>query len=303
MIESLQQAIAPVNNALDKEIWAKLNDKTKPPGSLGRLEDLAFQIARVQQSLTPSLKKPVVVVFAGDHGIAASGLINPFPQEVTYQMVMNFVNAGAAINAMSRVAAMQITVVDAGVNHTFDPGLPLVHAKMGQGTKDYRHEPAMSLETCQQAVQKGADIVSDMVEKGSNVIGFGEMGIGNTSSASLIMSSLCDLPLSECVGKGTGAIGGLFEQKLRTLQEVQQFHNLPAGTAPDRILATFGGFEIAEMVGGMLAAASKRCLILVDGFISSAAFMIAKALQPLVQDYAIFTHQSEERGHVKALSY
>ncbi|MEM9329029.1 MAG: nicotinate-nucleotide--dimethylbenzimidazole phosphoribosyltransferase, partial [Bacteroidota bacterium] len=134
-------------------------------------------------------------------------------------------------------------------------------------------------------------------------IGFGEMGIGNTSSASLIISSLCDLPLSECVGKGTGATGGLFEQKLRTLQEVQQFHNLPAGTAPDRILATFGGFEIAEMVGGMLAAASKRCLVLVDGFISSAAFMIAKALHPLVQDYAIFTHQSEERGHLKALSY
>lgn len=303
MKEKFQWSITPVNTVLDLQIWDKLNLKTKPPGSLGKLEQLAFQIARVQDTLTPSLNEPVVLVFVGDHGIAQSGLVNPYPQEVTYQMVMNFLGNGAAINAMSRVAGMEVVVVDAGVNHNFEPTLPMVHAKMGLSTADYRFAPAMSLETCHKALGKGADVIADVIAKGTNVIGFGEMGISNTSSASLLMSSLCDIPLSECVGKGTGASGEFLTQKLKTLQSVQKFHGLAAADQADSLLATFGGFEIAQMTGGMLEAASKQCIILVDGFISTAAFLVAYKMDPQIREFAVFTHRSEELGHTKALAY
>lgn len=303
MNDKFPRSVVHIDTALDSEIWDKLNLKTKPPGSLGKLEHIAFQVARVQGTLTPSLHHPVVLVFAGDHGIAKSGLVNPYPQEVTHQMVLNFLSRGAAINVMSQSAGMEVIVVDAGVNHTFDSTLSLINAKMGLGTEDYRSGPAMSLDTCHQALQKGAEIVESTVEKGTNIIGFGEMGIGNTSSASLLMSTLCDISLPECVGKGTGATGDLLDQKLRTLQDVQGFHDLSSTDAPDLILATYGGFEIAEMVGGMLEAASRKCIILVDGFISTAAYMIAHRMEPSIKAYAIFTHRSEELGHTKALEY
>ncbi|MEM8926701.1 MAG: nicotinate-nucleotide--dimethylbenzimidazole phosphoribosyltransferase [Bacteroidota bacterium] len=303
MIDKLHKAITSINTKLDSQIWDKLNLKTKPQGSLGKLEHIAYQIARVRGTLTPSLNKPIVLVFAGDHGIAKSGLVNPFPQEVTYQMVMNFLAKGAAINVMSKVTEMEVVVVDAGVNHSFEPTLPMVHAKMSFGTADYRFEPAMSLETCHKAMQKGANIAADIIGKGTNVIGFGEMGISNTSSASLITSTLCDIPLSDCVGKGTGATGDFLKQKQNTLKEVQRFHGLTTEADADKVLATFGGFEIAQMVGGMLETASKQCLILVDGFISTAAFLLAHRMAPEIKEFVIFTHRSEELGHTKALAY
>ncbi|MGD1889386.1 MAG: nicotinate-nucleotide--dimethylbenzimidazole phosphoribosyltransferase [Cyclobacteriaceae bacterium] len=303
MTNQLHWPIEPVSTTLDHRIWDKLNRKTKPPGSLGKLEHLAFQLARIQGTLTPTLRDPVVLVFAGDHGIAQSGLVNPYPQEVTYQMVMNFLQGGAAINVLSNVAKMKVMVVDSGVNHQFEPSLPMIHAKMGLGTADYRTERAMSLETCHLAIQKGSEVVSSIIEKGTNLIGFGEMGIGNTSSASLIISTVCNIPLVECVGQGTGAVGDFLDQKRKTLQSAQEFHGLDSREDADTILATFGGYEIAHMVGGMLEAASRQCLILVDGFISTTAFLVAHKMQPQIKEYAIFTHRSEERGHTKALGY
>jgi len=218
-------------------------------------------------------------------------------------MLLNFRWGGAAIVVMSTAAGMDVIVVDAGVNHAFDQSLPVVHAKIGMGTADYRTSPAMSPEICNQALQRGAEIVRDVIEKGTNVIGFGEMGIGNTSAASLILSTLCDLPLEDCVGKGTGATGDLLDQKLKTLQEVQAFHCLAASSDAEVVLATYGGFEIAEMVGGMLQAASQKSIVLVDGFISTAAYLIAHRMEPSIKAYAVFTHQSEELGHTKALEY
>lgn len=298
-----ESSVSIPDSAQDEQIWNKLNLKTKPPGSLGRLEHLAFQIARAQGTLVPKLNNPVVLVFAGDHGIAKTGLVNPYPQEVTYQMVLNFLSGGAAINVLAQVAGMEVIVIDAGVNHQFDSTLPLVHAKVGMGTADYRRAPAMSLANCHEAMQQGARLVQEVTEKGTNVIGFGEMGIGNTSSASLIMSTLCDIPLRECVGNGTGATGELLDQKLRVLEEVQAFHALSATDGVDQILATYGGFEIAEMVGGMLQAASQRCIVLVDGFISTAAYLVAQQMEPSMKEYVVFTHQSEESGHIKALNF
>lgn len=287
----------------DQHIWDKLNQKTKPPGSLGVLEQLSFQIARIQQTLTPALIKPMVLVFAGDHGVASSGLVNPYPQEVTHQMVLNFIGKGAAINAMAQVAEMDVAVVDAGVNHEFDPDLPLINAKMGFGTADYCNQPAMDLKLCHLAIKKGAQVVGEFADKGTNVVGFGEMGIGNSSSASLIMSTLCGIPLSACVGMGTGAVGDFFTQKLSTLENAQVFHGLNQKDDPVKILSTFGGFEIAQMVGGMIEAASRKCVIMVDGFISTAAFLIAHAITPSLLDFAVFTHKSGEQGHTKALYY
>lgn len=303
MTNKFEVSVGLPNSAQDEGIWEKLNLKTKPPGSLGRLEHLAYQIARVQETLTPKLSKPVVLVFAGDHGITKSGLVNPYPQEVTKQMVLNFLSGGAAVNVMSQVAGMEVKVIDAGVNHEFDTTLPLVDSKVGFGTADYRLEPAMNLENCHKALKKGAQIVKNSAGKGANVIGFGEMGIGNTSSASLITSTLCNIPLQECVGKGTGATGDLLDQKLHTLQGVQSLHGLSAKDDPDLILATYGGFEIAEMVGGMLEAAAQKCIILVDGFISTAAYLIAYRMEPAIMAYSVFTHQSEELGHQRALAF
>ncbi|MEM9897399.1 MAG: nicotinate-nucleotide--dimethylbenzimidazole phosphoribosyltransferase [Bacteroidota bacterium] len=302
-MNSFRIKVESPNPKLDQSVWHKLNQKTKPIGSLGRLEHLAHQIARVHGTLNPQLKKPVVLVFAGDHGIAKSGLVNPYPQEVTQQMVMNFLSGGAAINIMSKTVGMEVVIVDAGVNHEFESKLPLIHAKVAFGTEDYRSTPAMSEKMCVEALQKGTEIVEDIAKKGSNVIGFGEMGIGNTSSAALIISTICGIPIEECVGAGTGAVGDLWTQKLRTLQEVQQFHRLSSRDSVQEILATYGGFEIAGMVGGMLEAASKNCIILVDGFISTAAYLIAYRMEPAIKDFAVFTHQSEEAGHIKVLKY
>ncbi|MEN1785181.1 MAG: nicotinate-nucleotide--dimethylbenzimidazole phosphoribosyltransferase [Bacteroidota bacterium] len=303
MLKRKEWLIDPISTGLDTQIWDKLNLKTKPPGSLGKLEELAFQVARIQGSLTPSLNAAVVLVFAADHGIAKSGLVNPYPQEVTHQMVLNFLNDGAAINAMSKVSGMQVVVIDAGVNQYFETTLPLIHAKMALSTADYRLEPAMRLSVCYKALNKGAEIVADIVGKGTNVIGFGEMGIGNTSAASLIMSTLCGIPLADCVGKGTGATGDFLTQKIETLQGVQQFHGLQSGTAAEKVLATFGGFEIVQMVGGMLEAASQKCIILVDGFIATTAFLVAYCMVPAIKEFAVFTHRSEEQGHTQLLTY
>lgn len=295
--------IPPVSTILDEQIWAKINGKTKPPGSLGKLESIAFKLARIQQSLSPTLTKPHVLIFAGDHGIAKEGKVNPYPQEVTYQMVFNFLNGGAAINAMAKATGMEVQVVDAGVNYDFGSLPSLIDAKIAMGTSNYRLGPAMSQELCSAAMNKGAQIVSDLASKGTNVIGFGEMGIGNSSSAALIMSTICHFPLDECIGLGTASDDTFLEQKLRTLRSVATHHQLNSESSPVEVLSTFGGFELAQIAGGMLEAGSRGLVILVDGFISSAAFLVAQKIAPSLSDYAIFSHLSEEQGHLKMLEY
>lgn len=301
MIAKNNHYVPSIPSSLDEAIQRKIDEKTKPQGALGRLETLAFRIARIQQTLEPVLSNPTIVLFAGDHGIAKSGLVNAYPQEVTYQMVLNFLKGGAAINVLSREQNIRVHIVDSGVNHDFGSQPDLIEAKMGWGTADYRFGSAMDADTCSNALLKGGEIVAKLAAENTNVIGFGEMGIGNTSSASLMMSVVGNLPILDCVGRGTGANDVLLKQKCATLQEVIDFHQLDVDSSPFDILATFGGFEIAQMVGGMLRAASLGMVILVDGFISSAAMLLASKVDPLVLDYAIFTHQSEEQGHIQLL--
>jgi len=276
--------------------------KTKPLGALGELEALAVKIGLVQNTLEPELRNPTMVVFAADHGIAADGEVNPYPQEVTWQMVYNFLSGGAAINVFARQNGLAVKVVDAGVKHHFEPHSDLIDAKIAEGTKNYLHEPAMTEEQCKAAMAQGAQIIEQLHADGCNVVGFGEMGIGNTSSASLIMSALMRLPVSECVGRGTGLDSEGVAKKSAVLERVIEKHQV-ASDDPLKVLQTYGGFEIAMIVGAMIRAGELQMLILNDGFIVSSALLVASRIWVEVLDSCIFCHASNEQGHQKILDH
>jgi nicotinate-nucleotide--dimethylbenzimidazole phosphoribosyltransferase len=288
-----------VGQALSDAVRHKIDNKTKPTGALGVLENIALQIALIQKSLTPSLNKPHLLLFAGDHGIVAEG-VSPFPQIVTQQMVRNFMNGGAAINVFCRQHNIAIDVIDAGVNGDLSD-LAITHAKVASGTKNFLHENAMTAAECEQAIARGAALVRATGESGCNVIGFGEMGIGNTSSATALFAALSGISVEDCVGRGTGLDDAGLLHKTAVLKAALNKHG--ALTEPFDILCTFGGFEIAMMVGAMLAACEQRMVVLIDGFIASSAAAIAFALEPFARDYCVFSHLSNESGHLKMLDY
>ncbi|MEK6450660.1 MULTISPECIES: nicotinate-nucleotide--dimethylbenzimidazole phosphoribosyltransferase [Myroides] len=278
----------------DEQLQEKINLKTKPLKALGLLEDIAFKIGRIQQSLTPQLVNPTIVVFAADHGLAKEG-VSAYPQEVTFQMVSNFLSEGAAINVFCKQNNIDIKIVDAGVNHNFSLSPTLIDAKAGYGTKNMLANQAMSESELNFCFEMGQKIVRDIAEKGTNIIGFGEMGIGNTSSASLLMSVFLDLPIDKCVGNGTGLNAKQLQQKKQTLTAVLDAH--PKPKTPQETLMFFGGFEIAQMCAAMLEAYEHNMIILVDGFIASSAFLCANRINPKIINNAIFCHKSDEIGH------
>ena len=286
-------------SSLDRSLESRLQDlidhKTKPLGSLGQLEALALHIGLIQQTETPVLTNPHILVFASDHGIAADG-VSAYPAEVTYQMVQNFIRGGAAINAFTRQNGLRLVVCDVGVRGTFESNTAsFVKFKVQPGTQNMRHQPAMSTDDTEAAMDAGRLLVDGVHHRDCNVVGFGEMGIGNTSSAALLMHRLLDLPLQHCVGRGAGLTDDQLAHKLTILAEVaDRYAHL---TEPMALLSAMGGFEIAAIAGGMLRAAENRMVILVDGFISTAALLVARALDPAVTDYCVFTHQSDEAGH------
>ncbi|PCI35012.1 MAG: nicotinate-nucleotide--dimethylbenzimidazole phosphoribosyltransferase [Flavobacteriaceae bacterium] len=297
----IQHTINPVDTEIQQALQHKIDFKTKPQGSLGTLEGIAAQIGCIQQSLSPSINKPTMCVFAGDHGIATTGLVSQYPQEVTAQMVLNFLQGGAAINAFCAQSNMDLKVVDAGVNFEFPESDQLIDAKIARGTQNYYEVPAMSSEQLKVAFLKGSDIVATIQENGSNFICFGEMGISNTSSAALIMSSILNIPVADCAGKGTGQNDAGMLKKITALENVQKTH----GTlnSPEAILATYGGFEIAMISAAMLEAASRKMVILVDGFIVTSALLVAQAMNKNVLDYCLFAHSSNEQGHQRMLEF
>ncbi|PWQ96263.1 nicotinate-nucleotide--dimethylbenzimidazole phosphoribosyltransferase [Leucothrix arctica] len=281
-------------STFDQQIQQAIDGKTKPVGSLGTLEKVAFQVAKIQQSLTPTLSNPTILTFAGDHGAAKAG-VSAYPQEVTFQMVMNFLNGGAAINAFCQQNDIALKVVDAGVNFDFADAPHLIDAKIAYGTASYITEQAMTAEQLQACFDKSAAIVADVAKNGCNIIGFGEMGIGNTASASLIMSALCGLPLERCIGRGTGLDDEGMHRKFELLAEAKERHGDISD--PRMVLQTYGGFEVAQICGGMLEAQKQGMVVLVDGFIATAAYMVAAAIEPALKDNAIFCHTSGESGH------
>lgn len=282
--------------ALTTRLQHKLDNKTKPLGSLGQLESLALRLGQILGTESPALQQPQMLVFAGDHGLAARG-VSAFPSDVTWQMVENFLAGGACVSVLARLSGMALTVVDTGVKHDFGgsaqtPRNGLLNYKIAPGTADSSTGPAMTPEQCQQAIRNGQEIVKNLP---GNAILLGEMGIGNTSAASLILSRLAGLDIADCTGAGTGLDDAAVERKTAVLRDVLDFHD--GVTAPLDVLAAFGGFEMATMLGAVLQAATERRVIVVDGFITTAVVLVAHTLQPLVLQRCVFGHRSGERGH------
>lgn len=285
-------------------LQAKLDGKTKPPGSLGRLEQVALQIGLIQNSLSPSLARPHLLVCAGDHGALADPrgrALSAYPQDVTWQMVENFLAGGAAINVLAREAGMDLTIADAGVAHCFGKRAGLIDAKVGHGTASWFDGPAMTGAECAEVIRNGGELVRQLHRDGCNAIGFGEMGIGNTASAALLTHFICGSPLAECVGRGTGLDDAGLARKRETLQRLAAAYR--GGRDAATLLAHFGGFEIAMLTGAMLAAAQSRMVLVIDGFIVTAALLVAHAISPTVLAYCVFSHRSQERGHAIALEH
>ena len=285
------------DEALTIRVQAALDQKTKPQGALGRLETLALTLAQIQGRDRPALVHPQMVVFAGDHGLAARG-VSAFPSDVTWQMVENFLAGGAAVSVLARQHGIGLTVVDCGVRHDFAPRKGLVIHKVAPGTADALEGPAMSATQRDAALAHGAALVKALP---GNALLLGEMGIGNTSAASMLLSRLAGLAVADCTGAGTGLDAGAVQRKIGILREVLDRH--AEARDPLAALAAFGGFEIATMVGAVLQAASERRVIVVDGFIASSAVLVAAALQPAVLQRCVFAHRSGERGHALMLAH
>ncbi|CAM2191999.1 Nicotinate-nucleotide--dimethylbenzimidazole phosphoribosyltransferase [Paraburkholderia kururiensis] len=292
--------VEPLDQSLRDRLQHLIDTRTKPPGSLGRLETLARQIGMIQRTTQPSVTRPALIIFAGDHGIAHEG-VSPYPQAVTAQMVANFLAGGAAVNAFSGVADLALEVVNAGVAAPLDTSPNLVDIPVARGTRNFAHEPAMTRDEALEAMRAGASRVRHHAALGTNVIGFGEMGIANTSSAACLMSRLCGVSIDECVGRGTGLDNAGLAKKRNVLAAALERH--PVSGDPLDVLATFGGFEIAMMAGAFLAAAEAHMVILVDGFIATAALVVADAIAPDVREYCVFAHASNEAGHRRMLDH
>ena len=283
--------------ALADRLQQRVDRLTKPVGSLGRIEALAVQIGLVQRSERPRLAAPQMLVFAADHGLAAQG-VSAYPSDVTWQMVENFLGGGAAISVLAEQHGLALHVVDAGVRHRFEPRPRLIVRKIGDGTADSSLGPAMSAEQCERAIEAGREIVA---ARPGNVVLLGEMGIGNTSAAALLLARLSGRDIAECTGRGTGLDDAGLQRKLDVLRRVLARHE--SAVSPLAALAAFGGFEIAMMAGAALQAAALRRLVVVDGFISGAAVLVAAALVPAMLGYCVFAHRSNEAGHALLLDH
>ena len=291
----MNDLIAPIDPLhqpeLAQALRVRIDQKTKPLGALGQLEDLMLTLGLILGTETPALDAPQMLVFAGDHGLAARG-VSAYPSDVTWQMVENFLAGGAAVSVLARQHGLALTVVDAGVRHDFAPRPGLVIAKVAPGTADALDGPAMSVAQCEVAITRGREVLRD---RPGNAVLFGEMGIGNTSAAALLLARLANHPIEACVGRGTGLDDAQLQRKTAVLAQVLAKH--ADASEPLAALAAFGGFEIAMMVGAMLQAAQERRVVVVDGFIASSAVLVAARLQPAVLERCVFAHRSNESGH------
>ena len=282
------------NENIKPLIIDKIDNLTKPKGSLGTLEEIALQVALIQQTLTPILKNPQNILFAGDHGILEEG-VSPTPREVTWQQVLHYTRGGAGVNVFCEQHGFGLKIVDAGVDYDFQGNPSVIDKKVRRGTRNFLYEAAMTQEELERCMERGAEIVCQCIDEGSNVLSFGEMGAGNTSAASLWMHLFTDIPLEKCVGAGSGLNKVGVQHKLEVLQ--QALNNYKGNGSVLNIMAYFGGYELVMAVGAMLQAAEKHLIILVDGFLMTACMLAASKLYPHVTDYAIYGHCGDESGH------
>lgn len=303
-------SIKPLNTQFDTLISDKINQKTKPLGALGLLEPLAQQLVTIfSQNIAtqngfldfqPAINQPTLIVFAGDHGVAAQG-VSIAPSEVTAQMIANFAAGGAAINVFCNQLGWQLEVVDCGTL-TKLPNAGIRDCRLGDITEPLNQQRAMSTEQVQQGFSNAKQLVLELKKRGCNTLALGEMGIGNTTSAAAIMVAMLELPASECVGKGTGVSDEVVARKVKVVEQALFLHKTQLDN-PVTLLGAVGGFEIVHIVGAMLSAAEQQMAVLVDGFICTAAALVAIAINPNVKAYLIFTHGSNEQGHSKMLAH
>lgn len=292
--------IKPLDRSLLPELQDKIDNLTKPKGSLGTLEELAKQIGMIQHTLSPVLSVPQNVVFAADHGIVREGVSFSAP-EVTAQMVVNFSKGGGGVNMFARQHGFRLKVVDCGVNADLPPIEGVLERKIRKGTSNYLHEAAMSVEEMERAVEIGAEVVDMVVAEGTNVVSFGEMGIANTSASSLWMTYFTGIDLRDCVGAGSGLAAEGVKHKYEVLSRCMKNYRGDASTLD--IIRYFGGFEMVAAVGGMLRAAELGMIVLVDGFIMTNCVLAAQRLYPEMKEYCVFGHCGDEAGHRLVLDY
>ena len=286
--------ISRPNEAIRPALIDKINNLTKPKGSLGTLESLALQIGLIQQTLTPTLQHPQNIIFAADHGIVEEG-VSLSPKEITWQQISNFLHGGAGVNFLCRQHGFTLKIVDAGVDYDLPYEKGIINMKVRKGTRSYLHEAAMTEEEMELCLERGAEVVRRCHEEGSNILSLGEMGIGNTSSSSMWMTCFTDIPLKECVGAGSGLDNAGIRHKYEILK--QALDNYRGDGSPRDIIRHFGGLEMVMAIGAMLQAAELKMIILVDGFIMTNCILAAGKLHPEVLDYAIFGHCGDESGH------
>lgn len=298
MTESLSETIGRIG-APDKtamaEAEARQNTLTKPAGSLGRLEDLSVQLAGIQGRRLPRIKEKSIIVMAADHGVVAEG-ISAYPREVTPQMVYNFLDGGAGVNVIARQVGARLVIVDIGIAATLKPTPRLLSRKIAPGTRNMAVGPAMSDDDAKRAIETGIEVVGAELSKGLDIIGTGDMGIGNTTSSSAICAVMTGRPVAEVTGRGTGITDKQMEHKIAVITRAIKV-NKPDPAKPIELLAKVGGLEIGGITGVILAAAAHRIPVVIDGFISGAAALIAAALAPAVKYFLIAAHVSAEPGH------
>jgi nicotinate-nucleotide--dimethylbenzimidazole phosphoribosyltransferase len=301
---TLQQTIAniqPLDNDAMRAARARQDQLTKPQGSLGRLEALSVQLAAITRQARPRFVQPAIITMAGDHGVARQG-VSAYPAEVTPQMVLNFLRGGAAINVLARHVGARVVVVDIGVAADLPAHPELVNVKIAKGTRDFSIGPAMTRDEARRAVEAGIEIVTREIERGADLIGTGDMGIGNTTPSSAIVATITRRPVREVTGRGTGVDDAGLARKIATIERGIEINKPNPNDALD-VLGDVGGFEIGGLAGVMIGAAARRVPVVIDGFISGAAALIAYTLTPAVQPYLIAAHRSVEIGHRAMLEH
>jgi nicotinate-nucleotide--dimethylbenzimidazole phosphoribosyltransferase len=286
-------SIEPLDHSRAPQLRAIIDGKAKPLGSLGQFEDLAIQLGLIWHPHPPRTGKAVVFVFAGDHGITAEG-VSAYPASVTAAMVATYLAGRAGVNVIGRALGVEVRVVDAGVDAELPAQPGLIDAKIRRGSRNAARESALTRQEAEEAVATGASIVAAAIDAGTDIVAIGEMGIGNTTSAALLMHRLAQLPLVDCIGAGTGLDSAGIARKLAVAERAAARSE---ATSPLDVLAEFGGYEIAMMAGAVLGAAQRRRPIVIDGFIAGAAALVATKLQPAARDYCVFSHRSAEKGH------
>ena len=294
--------IRPLDQVSMQAARERQNQLTKPAGSLGRLEELSIQLAGIQRRAMPGIKDKAVIVMAGDHGVTAEG-VSAYPQEVTPQMVLNFLGGGAAINVLARHAGARVVVVDMGVaNDIPSADANLIRRRVGPGTMNLAQGPAMKREQAEESIQSGIEVALAEISKGADILGTGDMGIGNTTPSAAIACALMNVAAEKIAGRGTGVDDDGLKRKISVIEKALAV-NKPNPKDGLDVLSKVGGFEIGGLAGVMIGAASKHVPVMVDGFISTAAAMIAVTLAPECRQYLIAAHRSKENGHALMLEW